>query len=234
MYNKAIILAGGKGTRLKPYTTVIPKPLVPIGERAILQILMERLKKYGFTDLTLCVNHMADLIMAFLGNGKKYGVKVEYSLEDKPLSTVAPIKLIKNLPQHFLVMNGDLLTDLDFRELFKYHIQKKALFTVATYERKVKIDFGVIEMNKQNNTATGFVEKPEYDYNVSMGIYVFNKDVLKYVPKNIPFGFDNLMLTLLEKKIPINLFPYKGYWLDIGRPDDYEKANEDLSNILKF
>jgi NDP-mannose synthase len=234
MYNKAIILAGGKGTRLKPYTTVIPKPLVPIGERAIIQILIERLKKKGFTDLTLCVNHMSDLIMAYLGNGKKYGVKVEYSLEDKPLSTVAPIKLIKQLPQHFLVMNGDLLTDLDFRELFKYHMQKKSLLTVATYERKVKIDFGVIGINKENNQATSFTEKPEYDYSVSMGVYVFNRDLLEIVPKNKPFGFDHLMLALLEKKIPINLFPYKGYWLDIGRPDDYEKANEDITKILNF
>jgi NDP-sugar pyrophosphorylase family protein len=231
MSNKAIILAGGKGTRLKPYTTVIPKPLVPLGEKAILQILIERLKKFGFTDLVLCVNHMADLIMAFLGDGKKYGVKVKYSFEDKPLNTVAPLKLIKNLPQNFLVMNGDLLTDLDLRKMYQHHMKKKSLITVATYHRKVKIDFGVIEVDRKNNVAVGFREKPEYDYDVSMGVYVFNKKVLDFVPYNRPFGFDQLMLTLLDNKEKVNLYPYNGYWLDIGRPDDYEKANEDLQKM---
>jgi NDP-mannose synthase len=233
MSKKAIILAGGKGTRLKPFTLTIPKPLVPLGEKAILQILVERLKKFGFKDLTLCVNHMADLIMAFLGDGKKYGVKVKYSFEDKPLNTVAPLKLIKGLPQNFLVMNGDLLTDLDFNKLYDYHIRKKALITVATYKRRTKIDFGVIEVDGKNN-AVGFKEKPEYDFNVSMGVYVFNKKVLEYVPYNKPFGFDHLMLKLLEEKQSINLYPYDGYWLDIGRPDDYEKANEDIDKLYKL
>jgi NDP-mannose synthase len=233
MSKKAIILAGGKGTRLKPYTTTIPKPLVPLGEKAILQVLIERLKNAGFKDLTLCVNHMADLIMAFLGDGKKYGVKVKYSSEEKPLNTVAPIKLIKDLPQNFLVMNGDLLTDLDFNKLYDNHLKSKALLTVATYKRKTKIDFGVIEVDNDNH-AVGFREKPEYDFNVSMGVYVFNKNVLDYVPYNKPFGFDHLMLKLLDEKIPINLYPYDGYWLDIGRPDDYEKANEDIQKMNIF
>ncbi len=228
---KAVILAGGKGTRLKPYTTIIPKPLVPIGDKAILEILIGRLKKYGITDLTLCVNHLAELIMAYFGNGSKWGVKIEYSFEDKPLSTVAPIKLIKNLPKNFFVMNGDLLTDFDFKKFYDYHLKNKELLTVATYKRNHKTDFGVIDIDKAKNIAIGFREKPEQTLNVSMGVYVFNKNVLDFVPNNEPFGFDDLMLTLLDKKQPIKVYPYDGYWLDIGRPEDYEKASEDIEKL---
>lgn len=230
---KAVILAGGKGTRLKPYTTVIPKPLVPLGDKAILEILIGRLKKCGIDEITLCVNHLAELIQAFFGDGIKYGVKITYSMEDKPLSTVAPIKLIKDLPQHFFVMNGDLLTDLDFNDLFSYHLQGKSLLTVATYKRKTKIDFGVIDVDESRKSAVGFREKPEYDFNVSMGVYVFNRDVLSYVPADQPFGFDNLMITLLHQKEKINIYQYDGYWLDIGRPEDYEKAQEDVQKLGK-
>jgi len=228
---KAIILAGGKGTRLRPYTMVIPKPLVPVGDKAILEILIGRLKKYGITDLTLCVNHLAELIMAYFGDGGKWGVKISYSMEEKPLSTVAPIKLLKNLPNDFFVMNGDLLTDLDFRKLYDYHLRNKALLTVATYKRKPKIDFGVFDINETKNIAVGFKEKPEYVLNVSMGVYVFNKKVLDFVPEDKLFGFDDLMLTLLDRKQTIKVYPYDGYWLDIGRPDDYEKANKEIKKL---
>ena len=228
---KAVILAGGKGTRLRPYTTVIPKPLVPLGDKAILEILIGRLKKSGIDEIMLCVNHLAELIQAFFGDGTKYGIKITYSMEDRPLSTVAPIKLINNLPQHFLVMNGDLLTDLDFNDFFSYHLRVNSLLTVATYKRKTKIDFGVIDIDESQNCAVGFREKPEYDFNVSMGVYVFNRDVLRYVPTDQPFGFDNLMITLLHQKEKINIYQYNGYWLDIGRPEDYEKANEDIERL---
>ena len=228
---KAVILAGGKGTRLKPYTTIIPKPLVPLGDRAILEILIGRLKKYGITNLTLCVNHLSNLIIAYFGNGKKWGVNIKYSLEHEFLSTVAPIKLIKNLPENFLVMNGDLLTDLDFKELYNYHLENKSLITVATYKRTAKIDFGVIEIDKNKNIAVGFKEKPEYELNVSMGVYVFNKKILNFVPDGQPFGFDDLMQVLIAKNKNIKVYPYDGYWLDIGRPEDYEKANEDIEKL---
>lgn len=228
---KAVILAGGKGTRLKPYTTVIPKPLVPVGERAIIDILISRLVKCGVDEVFICLNHFAEIIMAFLGDGSKFGIKINYSLEEEPLGTVAPISLIKGLPQDFLVMNGDLLTDLDFRQLFSLHTSGNALLTVSTYHRTTKIDFGVLELDPADNKVTGFVEKPEYSFNVSMGVYAMNRKVLDFIPRNKAFGFDNLMLCLLEKKIPVNVFPYNGYWLDIGRPDDYEKANEDLVKL---
>lgn len=228
---KAVILAGGRGTRLKPYTTVIPKPLVPVGEKAIIDILISRLVKCGVDEVTICLNHFAEIIMAYLGDGSRSGLKISYSLEEEPLGTVAPISLIENLPENFLVMNGDLLTDLDFKMLFTDHISKNALLTVSTYHRTSKIDFGVLELDETGKTVTGFREKPEYSFNVSMGVYVMNRKVLDFVPRNKAFGFDNLMLTMLEKKVPVNVFPYKGYWLDIGRPDDYEKANEDVSNL---
>lgn len=231
---KAVILAGGKGTRLKPYTTVIPKPLVPVGEKAILEILITQLKKEGVDEVFICLNHFAEIIMAFFGDGSRFGLKINYSLEDEPLGTVAPIKLIKGLPENFLVMNGDLLTDLPFHELFEYHINGKALLTVSTFTRKNKIDFGVIDVDPVSLFATGFREKPEYTFDVSMGVYAMNRDVLEFVPPGTHFGFDNLMLTLLEKMRPAKIFPYGGYWLDIGRPDDYEKANEDIEKLNKI
>ncbi len=223
---KAVILAGGKGTRLKPYTYVLPKPLVPVGEKPILAILVRQLKYYGIRDITFCVNHMAELIMAYFGNGEKFGVSITYSMEQQPLGTIAPLKLLNDLPDHFLLMNGDLLTDLNFVELYDYHIKAGALVTVGSYTRKVAIDFGVL--HTENNLVTAFYEKPQYDYHVSMGVYVFNKKVLGYVPGNLPFGFDQLMLKLLEEKQEINVFPFSGYWLDIGRPEDFEKANHDI------
>ena len=224
-------MAGGKGTRLKPYTTSIPKPLVPVGEKAIIEILLNRLKKNGIDEVFICLNHFAEMIAAFLGNGDKFGLKINYSLEERPLSTVAPLKLIHDLPDDFLVMNGDLLTDLDFSKLFQCHLQDSSLLTVATYSRKTKIDFGVIEINSATNTATGFREKPEFLFDVSMGVYAMNQKILNFVPDNEPFGFDHLMLKLLETRQRIAVFPYDGYWLDIGRPEDYEKANEDIQKI---
>ena len=169
--------------------------------------------------------------MAYCGDGSKFGVNIEYSLEDKPLHTVGPVKLIDNLPDNFLVMNGDLLTDLDFEKFFSYHLENKALLTVASYHRKEKIDLGVIDIDETNMTATGFREKPEYDFHVSMGVYAFNKRVLDHVPQNERFGFDDLMWKLLEAKEKIQIYPFDGYWLDIGRPDDYEKANQDLDKL---
>ena len=229
----AVILAGGKGTRLRPYTNNIPKPLVPLGDKPILEILFGRLKELGVDSATLCVNHLAHLIKDFCGDGSRFGIEIDYSMEDKPLSTVAPIKLIDDLPDNFFVMNGDLLTDIDFRELMDYHLENEAKLTVAAYQRTTKIDFGVIEMDEATNTATGFREKPEYHFNVSMGVYCFKKEVLDLVPEDTPFGFDNLMYKMLETNDPVKLYPYSGYWLDIGRPDDYERAQVDIETIFK-
>ncbi|HLP62282.1 MAG TPA: sugar phosphate nucleotidyltransferase [Candidatus Deferrimicrobium sp.] len=223
---KAIILAGGKGTRLKPYTYVLPKPLAPVGERPILAILIGQLKKAGIRDFVFCVNHMAELIMAYFGTGEKFGVRIEYSMEDTPLGTIAPLKLIKDLPTDFLVMNGDLLTDMNFMDIYDYHLNARALVTVGAYRRKVNIDFGVMEV--KDDMVTGFREKPQQNYCVSMGVYVFNKKVLDYVPDSRAFGFDDLMLKLLQENQAINSYPFSGYWLDIGRPEDFDQANQDI------
>lgn len=231
---KAVILAGGKGTRLKPYTSVIPKPLVPVGERAILEILVTRLKKAGVDEIYICLNHFAEIIMAFFGDGSRFGLKINYSIEHEPLGTVAPIKLIRDLPDHFLVMNGDLLTDLNFSDLFQYHLDGNSLLTVSTFVRNMKIDFGVIDVDEKSMLTKGFREKPEYTFSVSMGVYVMNRKVLDFVPDSTSFGFDDLMLTLLKKNEPARIYPYHGYWLDIGRPDDYEKANEDIEYLNKI
>jgi len=232
MNMKAVIMAGGRGTRLKPYTTVIPKPLVPIGEKAIIEILLTRLKKAGVSEVYICLNHFAEIIMAFLGDGSKLGLKITYSIEEMPLGTVGPIKLLKELPEDFLVMNGDLLTDLDFAALFAYHLEKRSLLTVSTYQRTTKIDFGVIESDKETGKAVAFIEKPEYNFEVSMGVYVMNHKILEIVPENRQFGFDDLMIGLLQQKTGISVYPFHGYWLDIGRPDDYEKANEDIDWLM--
>jgi NDP-mannose synthase len=227
---EAVILAGGKGTRLQPYTNEVPKPLVPLGNRPIIEILLRQLRKSGVTKAHVAVNHLAHLIVAVLGDGKKLGLEIVYTVEDKPLSTVGPLSLIEDLPENFIVANGDILTDLDASALYRSHLESGALLTVATHLRTEKIDFGVLEC-ADDNTVTGFREKPQYDFAVSMGIYVFSRKILKFVPTNEPFGFDQLMLKLLEQKQRVVQFPYSGFWLDIGRPDDYERALREQAKI---
>jgi len=230
---EAVILAGGKGTRLKPFTADLPKPLVPVGERPIIEILLAQFKKAGVTRVHLAVNHLAHLVMSVLGDGGRYGLEINYSVEDKPLSTVGPLKLITDLPEHFLVANGDILSDLDVALLYRHHIESGAALTVAAYERSEKIDFGVLEVSSDRR-ITGFREKPVYRFSVSMGIYVFARQVLDLVPDKTTFGFDDLMHLLLKRGENVRAYPYDGYWLDIGRPDDYEKAQNDITRINEW
>jgi NDP-sugar pyrophosphorylase family protein len=229
----AVILAGGKGTRLQPFTSDIPKPLVPVGDTPIIEILLRQLKKSGVGRVHIAVNHLAHLIMALLGDGTSLGLKISYSVEDKPLSTVAPIKLIRELPEHFIVANGDVLTDIDVQKLYDFHLSRKAALTIATYLRTEKIDFGVLESSVEGRVVQ-FSEKPSFQFAVSMGVYVFSRDVLKYVPENRPFGFDELVLTLLEQHEPVMQYPYDGFWLDIGRTDDYQRALGELDRIKEW
>jgi NDP-sugar pyrophosphorylase family protein len=227
MSKRAVILAGGKGTRLKPYTISLPKPLVPVGDMPILEIIIRQLAKNGFDHITITVNHMADIIRAFCGDGSKWNVKVDYSLEDKPLSTMGPLKLINDLPENFLVMNGDVLTDIDFEAFYNNHVINENVFTVSAYSRDQKVDYGVLEVG-EDNKLVNFVEKPTTRYNVSMGVYMANKKILDYIPENQLYGFDHLMLDLIKFKNPATVKVHSGYWLDIGRPDDYEKACNDF------
>jgi NDP-sugar pyrophosphorylase family protein len=224
---RAVILVGGKGTRLKPYTVVLPKPLMPIGEYTILEIIVRQLVHYGFSHITMAVNHRAEIIQAFLGNGDKWGVKIDYSLEDQPLSTMGPLRLIQDLPDNFLVMNGDILTDLDFRAFFDFHVAHQNLFTISAYQREVHSEFGVLELDEQDRLV-GFQEKPVIRYDVSMGVYMVNRGVIAYIPENQPYGFDHLMLDLIRDNNPAAVKKFSGYWLDIGRPDDYSQALEEF------
>jgi len=227
---ETVILAGGKGTRLAPYTAEIPKPLVTVGDIPVIEILLRRLQMCGVKKVTIAVNHLSHLIIAALGDGRKYGLDIIYSHEEEPLSTVGPLKLIDNLPENFLVANGDIITDLDFNGLYEYHINNNALVTVAIYNRQVLSDFGVLNVDG-NGLVKSFEEKPVFDFIVSAGIYVFSKKVLDFVPDGVKFGFDDLMLSLIEQKVSIATFPFNSYWLDIGRVEDYEQANRDLKII---
>jgi NDP-sugar pyrophosphorylase family protein len=220
---RAVILAGGKGTRLAPYTTALPKPLMPIGDMPILEVVIRQLARHGFDDLTLAVGHLAELLMAYCGNGDKFNVKLGYSREDQPLGTAGPIALVPGLTGTFLVMNGDLLTTLDYTEMLKCHRERGALATIACYHRDVKIDLGVIEMDSEN-WLTDYIEKPTYHYAVSMGIYLFEPAILHYIPRGQRLDLPELVLQLTRAGQKVNVFNFDGYWLDIGRPDDYEAA----------
>ena len=224
---QAIILAGGKGRRLMPYTTVLPKPLMPIGDYSILEVILRQLKHAGFSRITICTGYLHELIHAYLNSNKTLGLDISYTHEDTPLGTIGPLRLIEDLDDTFLVMNGDILTDIDYKALIDSHRENKAIATVATYQRDVHIDFGVLEKNKDNRIIA-FREKPTYHFDVSMGIYVFSKKILTSVPKGEPFGFDQLMYALTEKKAPVFSYPHSGYWLDIGRPDDYARSIEEF------
>ena len=227
MSKRAIILAGGKGTRLRPYTVVLPKPLMPIGDYPILEIIVRQLASAGFDHITMTVNHQADLIKTFFGDGEKWGVKIDYSLEDKPLSTMGPLSLIDDLPDNFLVMNGDILTDLNYADFYEHHVNAGNIFTVSSYVRETVNLYGVLEID-ENQKLTDFKEKPVTRFEVSMGIYMLNKDVLQFIPHNEAYGFDTLMLDMIAANKNASVRQFNGYWLDIGRPDDYMQAIDEF------
>ena len=227
MSNRAVVLAGGRGTRLRPYTVVFPKPLMPLGDYPILEVIVRQLANHGFDRITLAVNHQADLIKAFFGTGERWKVHIDYSLETKPLSTIAPLCLIPDLPQTFLLMNGDVLTDLGLRELHDGHVRSGGVFTVAASSRTHTVDYGVLHTDPAGKLV-GFEEKPTLRYLVSMGVYIVDRSVLSLVPPDRPFGFDDLMHALIARGDRVNVRPYDGYWLDLGRPDDYAQAVEEF------
>lgn len=231
---QAIILAGGKGRRLLPYTTVLPKPLMPIGDYPILEVILRQLVKSGFDDIIISTGHLGELIQAYLKGRNDLDLPIRFSQESEPLGTIGPLHLIDDLEETFLVMNGDILTDIDYQSVIRYHKERHACATVATYQRDAKIDFGVLERNSDNKIIC-FHEKPIYHFDVSMGIYIFDKTVLSYVPEKKPFGFDELMYALVDRSEAVYSYPYDGYWLDIGRPDDYETAIVEFEkNANKF
>ncbi len=227
---KAVILAGGKGTRLAPYTTILPKPLMPVGDMPILEILLRQLKRAGVDQVILTVGHLAELLRAFFGNGERLNLPICYSYEDQPLGTAGPLGLIPELNDTFLVSNGDVLTNLDFQSLLDFHRQAGGAATIAMHARQVKIDLGVIQRDG-GNRITGYIEKPTYNFHVSMGIYVFEPRVLKYIPCQQYFDFPDLVLRLIENGECVIGYPFDGYWQDLGRPDDYAQAVTDFETL---
>lgn len=229
---KAVILAGGKGARLRPYTTVFPKPLMPIGDKPILEIIIRQLESQGFKEIILMVGHLGELIMAFFGDGSKFGVNIRYSKEEQPLGTVGGLGLIKDqLDDTFLLVNGDTLTTLNFPDFIDYHKRNGATATVALKERQVNIDFGVVEINRSNNAVKGYTEKPSLDTLVSMGVSALQPDVLEFIKPNEYLDFPNLIQNLIANGKNVKGYIFDGYWLDIGRPDDYERANMEIEEI---
>jgi len=221
----AVILAGGRGTRLRPYTVTLPKPLVPVADMPILEIIIRQLVAADFATATIAVNHQADLIRAYFGDGSKWSIALSYSLEQRPLGTMGPLRLIGDLPEHFLVMNGDVLTDLALDRFLDAHTASGALFSISAAPRTQAIDFGVLHADERGR-LTKFEEKPQIPYTVSMGVYGVSRGVLEWIPVDQAFGFDQLMHALLAQSREVRVCPHAGLWRDIGRPDDYQEVCE--------
>jgi NDP-sugar pyrophosphorylase family protein len=224
---QAVILAGGRGTRLAPYTTVVPKPLIPIGDMPILEVVLRQLRARGFQRVTIAVGYLAGLLQAFFGDGSGLGLEIRYSIEKEPLGTVGPLTLIPDLDETFLVMNGDTLTTLDYAALIAQHKSSGAAATIATHKREVRIDFGVVEAGA-DDAITDYREKPAFDYRVSMGVYVFERRILDLIEEGRHFDLPDLIKLLLTRGERVASYPFDGYWLDIGRHDDHAQAVEEF------
>jgi len=227
---KAVVLAGGKGTRLAPYTKILPKPLMPVGDLPVLEILLRQMERYGVDEVILTVGYLSELLCAFFQDGRRFGLKIRYSYEDRPLGTAGPLSLIEGLDETFLVTNGDVLTTLNFQALIDYHQAHSGIATIASHVRRVHIDYGVI-LTGAGQDITGYIEKPTYDFLVSMGVYVFEPRVLQYIDFNQYLDFPDLVLKMLAAGEAVVSFPYEGYWMDLGREDDYERAVLDFEKI---
>lgn len=227
----AVIMAGGKGIRLRPYTTALPKPLVPLGDdEVMLDVILSQLSRQGFTSVTLTVCHLGDLIRAYVGTGSRWGLTVDYATETQPLGTFGPLFLIRDeLPEHFLVMNGDILTNLAFGDLLREHVGSGAPLTVATYTAEHQVEFGVLDLHGER--IRGFTEKPRLTYHVSMGVYAMSRTVLERYRPGVPCGVDELILDLIDRQDFPACFPFTGVWRDIGRPSDYDGVNSAYAEL---
>lgn len=231
---QALILAGGKGTRLRPYTTVLPKPLMPVGDYPVLEILLRQLKNAGVTEVILAVGYMSQLFQAFFQDGSRYGININYSFEEHSLGTAGPIALvIDKLQGDFLVMNGDLLTTLNYNDLFSFHKKINAAATIGLFKREVKIDFGVIETDSDSKLVR-YIEKPTYKFDVSMGVNVMNKKAVEpYLKAGEYLDMPQLMMRLHNDGNPVYCYNEACFWLDIGRVDDYQAATGIFESRLK-
>jgi len=227
---KAVVLAGGLGTRLAPYTTVLPKPLMPISDMPILEIVIRQLKHRGFDHVILAVNHLAELLISYFGEGKQLGVTIDYSREDYPLGTAGPLKLLSDLSDSFLAMNGDVLTDLNYADMMAHHRASNAIATIGICPRTVETDLGVVEFD-ENQLLTGYIEKPTHKHWVSMGIYIFEPRALDFIPKDQRFDLPDLMNLLISAGETVSCYSHEGYWQDIGRIEDYQNAQANFDRL---
>jgi NDP-mannose synthase len=227
---KAVVLAGGKGARLAPYTTILPKPLMPIGDMPILEVMLLQMRDAGIEHVVLTVGHLSELLRAFFKDGSQFGIDITYSYEQCPLGTAGPIALVEGLDETFLVSNGDVLTTLNLRDLIKFHREQKAIATIASHHRQSKIDLGVLQRDGDYR-ITGYIEKPVYDFMVSMGIYVFEPAVMPYITRNEYLDFPDLVKKLIAAGERVVGYDFNGYWEDLGRPDDYARASKDFENM---
>jgi NDP-mannose synthase len=230
---RAIVLAGGRGSRLRPYTVVLPKPLIPVGDRPVLDIVVRQLKRAGFERLTVATGYLAELIEAFFGEGDSYGITIDYFRETRPLGTVGSLALIDGLDESFLVMNGDVLTDLDYRRLMSDHEASGAIATIATSRREIEISLGVLRFADERDLTrlTGYDEKPHIDYEASMGIYCFSPRVIEHIEPGEHLDFPDLILRLIGAGEVVRGWRSEDYWLDIGRHEDYEQAQEEFERV---
>jgi NDP-mannose synthase len=234
MARRAVVLAGGRGMRLRPYTTVLPKPLMPVGDRPILDIVIRQLKAAGFDRITISTGYLAELIEAFFRDGEQYGIPIDYFRESDPLGTVGALSMIDGLgDEDFLVMNGDVLTDLDYSALLERHAAGDDVATVATKKRDVQISLGVLMFgNEEDDTRlTGYVEKPKIRYEASMGVYCFAPRVLEHIEHGQRLDFPDLVLKLISAGETVRAWRSDDYWLDIGRHDDYETAMDEFEEL---
>lgn len=229
---KTVILAGGKGSRLVPYTTVFPKPLVPVGDVPIIDLVLRQLRHSGAREVTLAVGHLAELIMAYCGDGSQYDLSITYTREHEPLGTIGPLSLIPDLGEPFLVLNGDVLTDLDYGALQRFHRSSGAVATVACYRRPVPIDKAVVEIDDQQRIVD-YREKPTLHQLVAMGLYVFEPDALRLILPGVRMDAPDLIRLLIERGARVQAYIFEGYWLDIGVPSDYHQAISDASEVRR-
>jgi NDP-sugar pyrophosphorylase family protein len=222
---KVVIQCGGKGTRLQPYTRVLPKPLMPVGSKPVLEILLKWLRRSGVREIFITTGYLGHLIRSICGDGRQWDMIIHFTEEKEPLGTIGPLSLLRDrLDSTFLVINGDVLTDLSLNAFVACHQQHGNSLTVATMTRTIKADFGLIE--EKGGRITQFREKPILSHLVSMGVYCMEPDILDHIPQNVPFGFDDLVLGMLAKGIPISTFIHSGMWFDIGRVEDFQKVQE--------
>lgn len=229
---KAVILAGGLGSRLRPFTEIIPKPLLPIGEKSVLEIQIERLKKHGFDEIILATNYKADYLERFVGDGSQYGVHVTISQETKPLGTAGPLTLLQDkLTEPFVVMNGDILSLIDFTDFHQFALKQKAWLTIAIRRHITPYAFGDIFF--EGDQVTGIDEKPDIVKFILAGIYVMRPEIFGVIPPDTYFGMDSLIKEMLQRRLPVVKYNLEAYWLDIGQITDFEKAQDIYSKHFK-